>query len=55
MMICVLLRGKASNYWQKDRTDLALAQVMVPPEKSCEAVIIPQAMDMGCIIKEEIH
>lgn len=54
-MICVLLKEKASSYWQRDRTDRALAKVTVPPEKSCEAVIIPQAMDMDCIIKEEIH
>lgn len=55
MMICELWREN-SNYWLRDRPDLALAKVMVSQEKeSSQVVIIPQEMDMGCIIKEENH
>lgn len=54
-MICKLWRENF-NYWLRSRLYLALAKVMVSQEKeSSRVVIIPQEMDMGCIIKEEIH
>lgn len=55
MVICELWR-EHSDYWLRARPDLALAKVMVSQEKEWSRVVmIPQEMDMGCIIKEEIH